>query len=116
MGWGFCTQNSGESVMADRYYTNFKVALEDKYGMHLIDIFSDFQARRMAYSDISLEVGFHVSTVKKWCYRYGFRFISPDYNFSKKSSSNMSTSFLDLFRSEKLNSTNILSRKWVQVA
>jgi hypothetical protein len=99
--------------MADRYYTTFKAVLEAKYDMHIVDIFLDFQKREMDYSEISSEVGFHVSTVKKWSYRYGFRFISPDHNFNPKYSRKNPAIFLDLFRSKKINSSNLLSRRWV---
>lgn len=100
--------------MANQHSQDFRISVEARYGMDVIDVLLHFQGREMTYLESANECGFCVRTVRRWCYRYSIQLPRPIRSYFKLLSKKRSSkTFLDRFYDHRINSTNCLSRRWI---
>jgi hypothetical protein len=96
----------------------FKDEVEVKFGKNIIDILLEYKRNNYSYFDVSKDVDFDVSTVKKWCYKYGIKLATThEFSISKYSPlyQKKESDFMDNFRKNSLNKFNVLNRSWICV-
>jgi hypothetical protein len=96
--------------MSNQYSNNFRLFLsnQDK-NKSIEEILNNYKSKSCSYKDLSVQSGFKVGTVRKWCHRYNVRLVEQKDN----SVNDKIINFMNSIKSPSLDKFNILSRAWV---